>query len=88
MAGNEKNLYRLYSFLEKVYTWFMWTGEQKSIIATAALTEMNSDYKLDFWQDWYLRSSEKFLIVNKSRSIGRSYITSLKSIIEANSPDV
>ena len=66
----------------------MWTGEQKSIIATAALTEMNPDYKLDFWQDWYLKSSEKFLIVNKSRRIGWSYITSLKSIIEANSPDV
>jgi len=66
----------------------MWTGEQKSIIATAALTEMNPEFKLDFWQDWYLKASEKFLIVNKSRRIGWSYITSLKSVIEANAPDV
>lgn len=66
----------------------MWTGEQKSIIATTALTEMNPEFKLDFWQDWYLRSNEKFLIVNKSRRIGWSYVTSLKSIIEANCPDV
>ena len=66
----------------------MWTGEQKSIIATTALTEMNPEFKLDFWQDWYLRSNEKFLIVNKSRRIGWSYVTSLKSIIESNCPDV
>ena len=66
----------------------MWTGEQKSIIATAALTEMDPRFKLDFWQDWYLNSTEKFLIVNKSRRIGWSYITSLKSIIESNCPDV
>ena len=66
----------------------MWTGEQKSIIATTALTEMNPEFKLDFWQDWYLRSNEKFLIVNKSRRIGWSYITSLKGVIEANCPDI
>jgi len=58
----------------------MWTGQEKSIIATAALTEMNPEYKLDFWQDWYLKSNHRFLIVNKSRRIGWSYITSLKSV--------
>jgi phage FluMu gp28-like protein len=66
----------------------MWTGQEKSIIATAALTEMNPEYKLDFWQDWYLKSNHRFLIVNKSRRIGWSYITSLKSVVEANCPSV
>ena len=66
----------------------MWTGQDKSIIATAALTEMNPEYKLDFWQDWYLKSNHRFLIVNKSRRIGWSYITSLKSVVEANCPSV
>jgi phage FluMu gp28-like protein len=66
----------------------MWTGEQKVNIATAALTEMNPEYHLDFWQDWYLRSSEEFLHVNKSRRIGWSYITSLKGVVEANCPSV
>ena len=61
----------------------MWTPEQKSTIATTALTTMNPEYHLDFWQDWYLRSSKKFLIVNKSRRVGWSYITSLKAVIEA-----
>ncbi len=66
----------------------MWTGEEKVVIATAALTEMNPEFKLDFWQDWYLKSNERFLIVNKSRRIGWSYITSLKGVVEANCPDV
>jgi phage FluMu gp28-like protein len=66
----------------------MWTADEKVIIATAALTEMNPDYKLDFWQDWYLKSNERFLIVNKSRRIGWSYITSLKSTVEAICPTV
>lgn len=66
----------------------MWTGEQKVTIAATALTEMNPTFKLDFWQEWYLRSGEQFLIVNKSRRIGWSYITSLKSIVEANCPSV
>jgi len=66
----------------------MWTGEQKVVVATAALTTMNPEFKLDFWQDWYLKSNERFLVVNKSRRIGWSYITSLKSVVEANSPDV
>lgn len=66
----------------------MWTGEEKVVIATSALVEMNSDFKLDFWQEWYLKSNEKFLIVNKSRRIGWSYITSLKSVVEANCPTV
>lgn len=65
----------------------MWTPDEKVVIASTALTNMNPEYKLDFWQVWYLKSMFKYLIVNKSRRIGWSYITSLKGVIEANSPD-
>jgi phage FluMu gp28-like protein len=66
----------------------MLTADQKVIMATTALTEMNESYSLDFWQEWYIRSLFKFLIAKKSRRIGWSYVTSLKSIIEANDFDV
>jgi len=66
----------------------MWTGDEKVLIATVALTNMNPEFKLDFWQEWYMKSNERWLIVNKSRRIGWSYSTSLKSIIEANCPSV
>ena len=66
----------------------MWTAKDKSTIATAALTEMNPEFHLDFWQDWFIKSSERFLIINKARRIGYSYITSLRGVIEANDPDM
>jgi phage FluMu gp28-like protein len=64
----------------------MWTGEEKATLARVALTEINPDYDLDFWQEWYLKTDHKFLIVNKSRRVGWSYITSLKAVIEAIHP--
>lgn len=64
----------------------MWTGEEKATIARIALTAINPEYDLDFWQEWYIKSTHKFLIVNKSRRVGWSYITSLKSVIEALHP--
>lgn len=65
----------------------MWTGQQKVVIATTALTNMNPEFCLDFWQDWYMRSNERFLIVNKSRRIGWSLIQAYRGVIEANCPD-
>jgi phage FluMu gp28-like protein len=53
-----------------------------------ALLNMNPEYKLDFWQKWYIESNKKFLIVNKSRRVGWSYITSAKGVIEAIDPEI
>jgi len=66
----------------------MFTSDTKAIMATMALVNMNPEYKLDFWQKWYVESQEKYLIVNKSRRVGWSYITAGKAIIEAIDPDI
>jgi phage FluMu gp28-like protein len=42
----------------------------------------------DWWQTNYLRHDPRFLIVNKSRRIGWSYITSLKGLLKALDPAV
>ena len=41
---------------------------------------------MDFWQRDYLLQDQKFLIANKSRRIGWSFITALKGVLKANDP--
>jgi phage FluMu gp28-like protein len=42
----------------------------------------------DWWQTWYLKSNSSFLIANKSRRIGWSYITAVKGLLTALDPAV
>ena len=45
-------------------------------------------FQLDWWQTHYLRSESSFLIANKSRRIGWSYITAVKGLLIALDPAV
>lgn len=45
-------------------------------------------FRPDTWQAFYLKSNNRFLIANKSRRIGWSYITAVKGLAEAMDPAV
>jgi len=64
----------------------MWTDDEKIFIATTALTNMNPENKLDFWQKWYLCQNNKFTHTLKSRRVGYSYINSMRSLIHSAHP--
>jgi phage FluMu gp28-like protein len=44
------------------------------------------DAKLDWWQNQYLTHDPTFIIANKSRRIGWSFITAMKGLLDANLP--
>lgn len=48
----------------------------------------SSDVKFDWWQGIYMKSEDDFLIANKSRRIGWSYITAIKGLVSALDPAV
>jgi phage FluMu gp28-like protein len=66
----------------------MFSPAEKTVLASMALQNMNPEFKLDFWQRYYIENDNKFEITNKSRRIGYSWVKSGKSVIEAIDPDV
>lgn len=64
-----------------------WTGAEKVRIAGAMLNYGATEtFKFDWWQDRYIRHDHQFLITNKSRRIGWSFITALKGVLNAIDP--
>lgn len=45
------------------------------------------DVTLDFWQDEFIKSTNRFICVLKSRRTGFSFITALKGLVKALDPD-
>lgn len=66
----------------------MYSPEEKTIIATDCLYNMNPKFSLDYWQQWRIENNPKYLITNKSRRIGWSFIEAGNSSIEAQHEDV
>lgn len=66
----------------------MWTNDEKKIIATAALTSMFPGSHLDFWQEWYLCQNFNKVHLLKSRRVGFSFISAIKSVSEAIYPGI
>ena len=64
----------------------MWTDEEKIAIATTALTNMNPEFKLDFWQAWYLCQNFQFTHTLKSRRVGFSYVNAMRSVVHVSHP--
>jgi len=57
---------------------------QKLIDLCEGIIEVDhAPLRLDFWQKHYLREDYAFLIVNKSRRIGWSFVTALKGLLRA-----
>lgn len=65
-----------------------WKGEERVAIATAVLNFGNEDaFAFDWWQQWYISSDIGFLIANKSRRVGWSFVTALKAVMHAIDPE-
>lgn len=65
-----------------------WNGDDRVGMAMHMRYADESFFIPDWWQTNYLRHDPRFLIVNKSRRIGWSYITSLKGLLKALDPAV
>ena len=66
-----------------------WSGADKILISTSVMNFDEGDiFKLDWWQEWYLQNSLRFLITNKSRRIGWSFSTALSGVLNALDPAV
>ena len=62
-----------------------WDSQDKIDIATGVMA-YDDGFSLDWWQDWYIRNDKQFLITNKSRRIGWSFVTGLKGLLKALDP--
>lgn len=64
-----------------------WSGVDKVLISTSIMNyDEGETFKLDWWQDWYLRHRFRFLIANKSRRVGWSFLTALDGVMNAIDP--
>lgn len=62
-------------------------GEDRLLWAINLLSyHDDTPFKPDWWQAHYLKSDDRFLIANKSRRIGWSYITAVKGLVTALDP--
>ncbi|MBA7483057.1 hypothetical protein ES707_18568 [subsurface metagenome] len=61
-------------------------GQKLIDFCEGAVEVGNAPLKLDFWQKHYLRQDYNFLIINKSRRIGWSFVTALKGLLRALDP--
>ena len=66
----------------------MYSPQEMTMIATDCLNNMNSTYVLNFWQQWYIELFSRFFAMLKSRRIGWSFISSMKSTIEAQHEEI
>lgn len=64
-----------------------WSGADKVLISTSIMNyDEGETFKLDWWQEWYLRHTFRFLIANKSRRVGWSFLTALDGVMNAIDP--
>lgn len=64
-----------------------WSGADKVLICTGIMNYDEGEvFKLDWWQEWYLRHTFRFLIANKSRRVGWSFLTALNGVLNAIDP--
>lgn len=63
-----------------------WTPEQRLLFTFELSYGDGSTFKPDWWQARYLLDDTRFMVVNKSRRIGWSYITALKGLLKAIDP--
>lgn len=47
----------------------------------------DKDLELDFWQNEFVKSTSRFIIINKSRRTGYSLATAAKGLVKAMDPD-
>ena len=66
---------------------YEYSGEKLVDLAESIIEVDNSPLRLEFWQKHYLREDYGFLIVNKSRRIGWSFVTALKGLLRALDPN-
>jgi len=64
----------------------MWTNDQKVTIANTILTNINPEYHLDFWQEWYICQKHRFTHTLKSRRVGYSYVNGIRNLILSSHP--
>lgn len=62
-------------------------GQKLIDLCEGAIEVDNAPLKLDFWQKHYLREDYSFLVINKSRRIGWSFVTALKGLLRALDPN-
>jgi len=60
------------------------TAEERLAMAFAMRDADGKCLNLDVWQGWFLKDTQRFSIVLKSRRTGFSFITALKGLIKAN----
>ncbi|GAB6276264.1 MAG: terminase family protein [Rectinema sp.] len=64
-----------------------WSGTDKVLISSSIMNfDEGKTFKLDWWQDWYIKNDFRFLIANKSRRIGWSFSTALKGMLNVLDP--
>ena len=61
--------------------------EERLLYAYTYMSFNEKDINLDFWQNRYVRSSSRFIAVLKSRRVGWSFISALKSVVKAMQKD-
>ena len=72
---------------DQVFEYTPKTGADRVLWAMQLLSyHDDTQFNPDWWQGHYLKSDSRFLITNKSRRIGWSYITAVRGLITALDP--
>ena len=75
--------------LDQHFTYKPKTGEDRIAWATNLFSySSNEPLVMDWWQAHYMKSDDQFLIANKSRRVGWSYITATKGLATALDPAI
>lgn len=64
----------------------MWTPEEKLNYIYAFMKYDMKSMELDFWQDRFIKSRQKYISILKSRRTGFSFATALKGMVKAQDP--
>lgn len=64
----------------------MWTPEEKLNYIYAFMKYDTKSMELDFWQDRFIKSRQKYISILKSRRTGFSFATALKGMVKAQDP--
>lgn len=65
----------------------MWSPEEKLNYIYAFMKYDTKSMELDFWQDRFIKSRQKYISILKSRRTGFSFATALKGMVKALDPD-
>lgn len=65
----------------------MFSPEERLKYIFTFMKFQENDLELDFWQNDFVRSTSRFIIINKSRRTGYSLATAAKGLVKAMDPD-